>query len=437
MFVRLLAVVLSTALVPAAALADATMFRGGPVHTGVYPGTAIASAPHLKWQFKTGGRVIASPAVAGNTVYAGSADGSLYALDLGTGTQKWKFSTKARIASSPAVANGLVFFESYDGNFYALDSNTGTVKWQFAVPGERRFAAPRLHGYNPHEERMPDPFDFYLSSPVIAKDVVYFGSGNGNVYALDAAGGALKWAFKTGDVVHSSPALADGTLYVGSWDSYLYAIDAATGTEKWRFETGHDEKVHNQVGIQSSPAVANGMVYFGCRDSNLYAVDAKSGKEVWRYNNKGSWVIASPAVAAGRVYAATSDTGQFFALDAKTGAKLYAVDFNHWPMFSSPAIVGSTAYIGSHTGKLFAIDLKTQKLAWDFQTDGSKANLASITSAKDGTPDYANVFSEPFYDDLVAGTDRLMRAGVILSSPVVAGRVVVFGSNDGNVYALE
>src|SRR6185369_14708160 len=95
---RLLAVVLTAAFMPIPALADSATFRGGPAHTGVYAGTPIASAPHLKWRFKTGGRVISSPAIVGNTVYAGSADGKLYAVDLASGAEKWKFATKARIA---------------------------------------------------------------------------------------------------------------------------------------------------------------------------------------------------------------------------------------------------------------------------------------------------------------------------------------------------
>jgi outer membrane protein assembly factor BamB len=90
----------------------------------------------------------------------------------------------------------------------------------------------------------------------VANGVVYFGSGDGDVYALDSATGDLRWKFKTGDVVHASPALAEGVLFFGSWDSYFYAVDAATGKEKWRFHGGEDPTIHNQVGFQSSPAVA-------------------------------------------------------------------------------------------------------------------------------------------------------------------------------------
>lgn len=411
------------------------MFRGNPQHTGIYASAAPASG-QLKWKFHTAGPVISSPVAANGVLYVGSTDHNLYAIRLADGTQKWKFKTHGRVNSSPAVAGGVVYFGSYDGNFYAVDATTGQEKWKFATPGERRFAAKHLHGAEPAEETMPDPFDLFLSSPVTWNGNVYFGSGNGNIYALDAATGVLKWKFQAGDVVHASPAIADGVLFVGSWDSYFYALDAVTGKEKWRFKTGEDDKIHNQVGIQSSAAVADGTVYFGCRDSNLYAVDAATGQKKWAFNNKGSWVINSPAVSEGQAYFATSDSGRLYALDAKTGDQVFSLDFKRWPMFSSPAIAGNRLYLGSHEGKLIAIDLPSQKVAWTFQTDGSKQNRAAYTKS-DGTPNYEAAFFDFFYDDMITGLHKMLSVGAVLSSPAVAGGVVYFGSADGNVYAVN
>src|SRR6202035_6079362 len=98
-------------------------------------------------------------------------------------------------------------------------------------------------------EAMPDPFDVYLSSRAVWHGAVYFGSGDGYVYALNATSGALVWQFKTGDIVHASPAIADGNVFIGSWDSYMYALDASTGAERWRFKTGEGPDIHNHVGI--------------------------------------------------------------------------------------------------------------------------------------------------------------------------------------------
>ena len=73
----------------------------------------------------------------------------------------------------------------------------------------------------------------------------------------------LKWKFKTEDV-DSSPAIADGVVYFGSLDGNLYAVDIKTGQEKWKFKT--------KYWVLSSPAIADGVVYFGSFDGNLYAV---------------------------------------------------------------------------------------------------------------------------------------------------------------------
>lgn len=415
--------------------AQDAMFRGNPQHTGVYSGPAVSKFTKIKWQFHTKGQVFSSPAVADGYLYVGSSDHSLYAIDAATGSLKWKFKTDGRITSSPAVSAGVVYFGSFDSNFYAVDAASGQLKWKFKTAGERRYAATHLHGAEPAAETMPDPFDFYLSSPVVANGAVYFGSGDTNVYALDAATGNLKWKFKTGDVVHASPAISDGTLFVGSWDSFFYALDVATGKEKWRFKTGDDPQIHNQVGIQSSAAIADGVVYFGCRDSKFYSVDAATGKQLWSFPNKGSWVIGSPAVLDGKVYFATSDSGLFHALDAKSGATIFSLDTNHWPMFSSPAIAGDILYIGTHEGKLLAIDLKTQKFGWNFQTDGSKQNGATYTKS-DGTPNYEAAFFDFFYDDMVSGVQKMMSVGAVFSSPVISNGAIYIASTDGNIYAL-
>jgi eukaryotic-like serine/threonine-protein kinase len=419
----------------ASAFSQATsVFRGNLAHTGVYDAAGVPRLTGLKWKFHTGGLIISSPAIAGGLVYVGSTDGNLYAVNLNSGMMKWKFESKARIVSTPAVADGVVYFSSYDGLVYAVDAFSGKLKWSFKNAGERRFAARHIHGALPVAETMPDPFDVYLSSPAVWNGTVYFGSGDGNIYALHAATGAIKWKFRTGDVVHASPAISGGTLFVGSWDSYFYAIDATSGQEKWRFKTGEDPDIHNQVGIQSSAAIVDGTVYFGCRDSHLYALDAVTGKKRWSFSTGSSWVISSPAILNGKVYFATSDSTLLFALDARSGKQIFSLKFK-FPFFSSPAIAGNRLYIGSHDGKLTAIDLTTQTRSWDFQTDASRQKLSGFTKP-DGSPNYEAVYVSDFYDDMLAGIAKMQSVGTILSSPVVAGRVVYFGSNDGNLYAL-
>jgi outer membrane protein assembly factor BamB len=421
---------------PGALAAEPAMFRGDVHHAGTYDGAGLAQLHGVKWTFRTGAAVISTPAVADGTVYVGSSDHNLYALDAASGALRWKFATRGRVSSSPAVAGGRVYFVSYDSNLYALDAASGALAWKFTTAGERRFSARHLHGAEPAAELMPDPFDVFLSSPVVVAGTVYFGSGDGNVYAFDAASGALRWKFHTGNVIHASPAVADGVLYIGSWDSYFYALDAASGKQRWRFKTGEDPKINNQVGIQSSAVVADGMVYFGCRDSHLYALDAASGAARWAYSTGESWVISSPAVRDGTVYFATSDSGLVQALDSRSGTPVFSLAFNHWPFFSSPSLAGNFLYIGSHQGKLLAVDLTARQVAWSFQTESSVKNGPTYTKA-DGTPNYAAAYSDSFYDQLVIANERMMSVGAVLSTPVVAGDTIYFGSWDGQLYAIS
>jgi outer membrane protein assembly factor BamB len=430
----LFAIAACSTCAPYAAAQSDSMFRGNLEHTGIYSGSA-PSQLKVKWKFHTDGPVLSSPIVSGGLVFVGSSDNFLYALGSTTGGLKWKFKTESRVTSSPAVDQGTVYFLSYDSNFYAVAADTGTLKWKFKTAGEHRFSARHLHGAAPDTELMPDPFDYYLSSPAVWNGTVYFGSGDGNVYALDARAGSLKWKFHTNDVVHASPAISDGTLFIGSWDSYMYALDATTGKERWHFKTGEDHEIHNQQGIQASAAVADKTVYFGCRDSNFYAVDAVTGKQKWSLNNKGSWVIGSAALQDGKVYVATSDSGMFYALDAKTGAQLFSLDFKKWPMFSSPAIAGSTLYIGSHIGKLYTIDMQSHQLS-AFETDGFKQSGGTYTKP-DGTPNYDAAFPDFFYDGVIVGIYKMFAMGQILSSPAIDQQTIFVGSTDGNVYALN
>jgi len=412
-----------------------SMFRGDATHSGVSASAAPRQFHRVKWKFATGDRIVSSPVQDGNVIYFGGDDGNVYAVDAATGHLIWKRSTGGPVPATPAVVDGTVYIGSYDGKFYALNAKTGAVKWKFATEGERRFEAKGLNSWQPKNQTFADPFDIYLSSPVAADGNVYFGSGDGNLYALNAASGELRWKFKTGDVVHSSPAIANGVVYFGSWDSYFYAIDAGTGKEKWRFHGGEDPMSHNQVGFESSPAVVDGVVYTGCRDSNLYALDAATGKEKWRVFNDLSWVITSPAVLKDKVFFGTSDSSLYRVVEAATGKEAVKQKGKAY-LFSSPVVAGDIVLIGVLNGTLEARDVKTGELVWEYQVDTSKQNNGWVLNS-------AREFNDPLLfpsnwrEGPFVGTDRQFNIGAVFSTPLVANGVVYFGSADGFLYALE
>jgi outer membrane protein assembly factor BamB len=422
-------------LCAAGALGQAT-FHGNATRTGVYESAGPTQFKGVKWSFKTGGAIVGSPVIADGVVYITSLSGYLYAIDQETGKEKWNFKSRMPIASTPTINAGSVYFVSSAGSLAALDIATGKPKWVFATEFERKFEAKNLHGYPSAAQTIPDAWDLWTSSPAVANGKVYFGSGDGNVYAVTADTGIEVWKVQTKDVVHASPAVYNNTVYIGSWDSSLYALNGESGEEKWTFQAGQDNTIHNQVGFQSSPAVVDGTVYVGCRDGHVYALDAVTGKKKWDYSTNKSWVNTTPAVRNGIVYAGTSDSSRFMALDAKNGHLIWNFKAGGY-IFSSPALAGELAYIGSHNGKVYAIETKTGKMAWEFQTEASKKDSMKILNA-DGSLNqeaFAPVFGD--FEDMYLDIYRFISVGAILSSPAVDKGVVYVGSMDGNLYALQ
>ncbi|MEO8030864.1 MAG: PQQ-binding-like beta-propeller repeat protein [Gemmatimonadota bacterium] len=385
------AVVLWTLSLPAGMAAQSAttlMFRGGPAHLGFYDSPTGRSLAGLQWRFPTGGSVISSPAVTAGQVFIGSGDGKLYALARETGTLRWSYQADSAIASSPAVGHGAVYFTSRSGRIYAVDALTGQLRWFRGTDSIIPFPWGHESG------------DHFISSPVLAGDLIIVGAGDGGLYALGATTGRVIWRGWTGGRVRSSPAVAGDRVYVGSADGSLYCFDLKTGVRRWRFDTEGARLTSGDFGfdrrtIQSSPVVSGNTVFVGARDGFLYAVSADEGKLRWRFDHQQSWIIASPAVTGDTVYAASSDGGFIQALDVKTGKELWrqTTGFSVW---SSPAVTRTTVLAGSGIGRLLALDARTGSMRWQFQTGGT-----------------------------------------IYSSPVVCGWLAYVGSTDGSVYAIR
>ncbi len=417
-------------------------FHADEKHDGLFSETGYKNLGPVKWKFHTSGKIFSSPLTAGETVFVGSEDSNLYAIRANTGELKWKFHTGGAVSSSPAVFNQVVYFTSYDGFCYAVDAGNGKEIWKFKTGGEKKVGAKGLWTMKPADLYMEDLFDFFLSSPVVETDeepTVYFGSSDGNLYALDAIKGGLRWKFKTDGIIHTSPALYQGTVFFGSWDRYFYAVDSKTGKEKWKFRTKDQPLIHLLEGIQASPAVSDSLVFFGARDGFFYALNVKSGSMAWNYSADNSWVLTTAAIRDSTVYFGTSDSYLMTALNARTGEKKWTMKAAGY-LYSSPAIAGETAYFGDFTGNMYALDLNSAgKKYQTFSTDSRKANAARILNQK-GELDFAftaGVQDLSLYESSVDVMNEFYNLAPIVSSPSVSGNTVYFGSADGDLYALE
>jgi outer membrane protein assembly factor BamB len=341
-------------------------FHANAMNTGQGAGSGAVGV--LKWSFKTGDQVSCSPAIGvDGTVYIGSYDHNVYALDGATGTKKWSFTTGDWVISSPAIgSNGLVYVSSWDHSLYALDGASGALKWSYAMTD--RSESPPAIGPDGTVYVGCDDGNLYAvagstgdliwsfktggkirASPAIGKNgSIYFGSADHNLYAVNGLTGKLNWSFEAGDAVWPASAIgADGTVYVGSNDYKEYALDGATGSMKWSFAT-------NGFVLSSAAIGQDGTVYFGSQGNNLYAVNGASGVLKWVFNTSNS-VQSSPTLGSdGTVYVGCYDE-KLYSIDGTTGAVNWSYP-TAAEIVSSPSIgADGTVYVGSLDGTLYAM----------------------------------------------------------------------------------
>jgi len=285
---------------------------------------------------------------AHGTLFLGSMEGKLVAIDISTHNRKWSFelpaskstatfgctpaATSVAIYGTPAASADLVYVSGYNGKIYALNPDSGALRWIYPREG---YLQPIVGGI------------------AIGQNKVYFASSDGKVYALDAATGDHEWEFQTGGKIWSTPVIDGNTLYVGSFDKKLYALSAADGSKKWEFTT--------EGGIASNPVIADDTVYVGSFDRHLYALNAADGSMKWQSKfEAGNWFWAKPVAYNNTIYAASLDH-KLYILDAKTGGKIKEFDMGS-PISSSPVLVESSVIVASQEGKVYAVDTGSNQI---------------------------------------------------------------------------
>src|SRR5204863_431385 len=186
-----------------------SMFRGNAAHTGTYPGTGPREFHRLKWKFRTGDVVHASPAIVNGVAFVGSWDSYFYAVDVGNGKEKWRYHAgedalvhnQVGFQSSPAVVDGVVYTGCRDAQLYALDAMTGKEKWKF-----------------------DNALSWVITSPAVMDGKVYFATSDSSLYHVVEAGTGKPILKQDGRAyMFSSPAVVSDTVFIGVFNGTLVA----------------------------------------------------------------------------------------------------------------------------------------------------------------------------------------------------------------------
>ncbi len=212
------------------------------------------------------------------TLYAGSYDGHIVALDADSGTITWQRQVSSgRVIGGPALAGELLIVPATDRQLHAIRTTNGMEVWSFA--SDRPF----------------------WSTPLVEGDRVYLAALDHHLYALNTESGELLWERDLSGALADRPVSFNGALLVGSFSEELNAVDEESGRVEWSVAT--------EDWVWGNPAVGDGTAYFGDVSGEFFAVDEQGGIR-WQLSLESA-VAASPAYRDGRLYFVTEGGGVF------------------------------------------------------------------------------------------------------------------------------
>lgn len=390
-----------------------TQFRMGPQNNAVLDGTLQAA-----WRLETGGQISASPTIVDGTLFIGNNNGSLYAVDIGTGKVVWKAHVTNPLMSAPLVYGDVVIVGEGDPTsrtsspsepvsvgqgpsaVIAFDRSTGNVRWQVPLSGSamptpaiidgilvNHDGAGWINGIDPadgtkrYAKWIGSMASMTAALPVGDGDFITNGVGKNAVWRLHADGGAVVWQtpFSRGaSGIGDCPPVSDGTRvycdYISPvWpDSVtvigdltverVYALRASDGAPLWdvALETGALPE-RNEAAI---PLLAGGLLYLGSAIAPyVHALDARSGLLVWEIPTRGA--VKGGIVAVDGIVYFGDLGGYLWAVDAKSG-RVLGEKFMHTRFnVGSPVVDGKTLFIGSDDGSVIAVPLDAIRSSHD------------------------------------------------------------------------
>jgi polyvinyl alcohol dehydrogenase (cytochrome) len=289
------------------------------------------------------------------------------------------------------------------------------LRWTFALD----------EGQSPH------------SYPTVSGDTVFIGTDSGNLYALDRDSGCTRWQYAAGEpirtaVVHGA-LLVNGKprvlLFFGTGEGFVHAVDAASGARVWRTEV----RDHPYALVTGSPRFHEGKLivpvssvelalaispFYGCCKfrGSLVTLDAASGEPEWRTHT-----ISEPLRVTGRHFWFVEHWGP-------SGA----------PIWSSPAVSAELGLVFAGTGEnytspatdtsdaILALDAADGTLRWSKQFTAEDAfNMACSISVK-----HPNCPPE-------AGPDFDFGAPPVIVQARNGDQLVLAGQKSGGVYAMD
>jgi len=379
------------------------------------------------WRFSTG-RLPSEPAMIDGLVLAPDEGGTLWALNVwGEQRVAWSYQIGAPWRSAPEVVDGTVYLGANDGRIYAIEAAGGRLKWSSALSG----GEPRAYQL--------------FSRAAVSGGRVYIGAADGTLSAIEASTGKVCWQAAVGDWIRARPFVHGSLVAVATLGGEVAAYRDAgrQAVLLWR-------KKITRHGVFSDLTGDSAGVVAASNDLFLTALSWRDGSVEWRsrfvepadhreetaLGDSPPQLMQAPViVASGRVFAAGPDH-IVRAIEAASGRQLWRFEASG-RIAAAPTAHQGKVLVGSYTGdgSFAAVDILTGKPLW-------KRGLGSVWASPEGHGGrvYVGTTDGTFFCLRAEDGSELWRrrfGGGIYSAPAVDEHAVYTGSWDGHYYALD
>ncbi len=300
--------------------------------------------PRIRWKTNVQASVISKPVYEKDVIVVNTTGGGVVALNK-YGNLLWRRSLGSTSKSTPVIDNSSVYVDTVDSNLYSLDLNSGKINWKQTLDGPLLFGA----------------------QPLTVNGRVFAATSYGKIVAFSAKDGKELWKRDIMAGVFSSMEHYDDLLFIGTDQSMLYALDDEDGDTEWDFEV--DSRI-----ISSSPKVYKDTLYVGCYSGSFYAIDASRGRLKWKFKAEQS-ILSNPAFHGETVYVGSSD-GKLYALNAQKGNLQWKFDAGSKTV-SEPEMLNDELFVTSGNS-VFSLKLDTGKVSWSEKFDTRINSGASV-----------------------------------------------------------
>lgn len=270
--------------------------------------------------------------------------------------------------------------------------------------------------------------DYSKDEPLKPKHTpsLFIGSQNQYLYALVPETGEKKWETNMKANIIASPVVVDEFLMVAAADS-LYKLDLHTGAiiKSYSFDN------ENFISFTGTPVAQGKVLYVASQNGFLYAVDVQNDKLLWKYN-AGNPIVSSPTLYNGQIIITSKKVHSVNALNG-TVAWTSTVESNSGATVSYPYV-----YVCGIDGAMYALDITSGITSWTFDP-GTKSTILSSPLVYGGNIIFGSSDFKVYCIDSVAKIPRWVfeTSDRVISSPYAKDQIVYFGSYDYNFYAVD